>query len=94
MATHQPSVHNSSWIMDIGASHHVTQDLQQLTLANPYPGSDQVMVGDGTGMNITHIGNTSLHTPIKPLILNQVFRVPNIQSSLLSVSKLCQTNHS
>lgn len=94
IATNQPPVHNSSWIMDTGASHHVTQDLQQLSLANPYPGTDQVIVGDGTGMNITHIGHTSLHTQTKPLFLNQVLHVPSIQSNLLSVSKLCQTNHS
>ncbi|MCH94980.1 retrotransposon-like protein, partial [Trifolium medium] len=40
--------HNNNWIMDTGASHHITQDLQQPTLAQPYPGSDQVLVGDGT----------------------------------------------
>ncbi|GAU36347.1 hypothetical protein TSUD_321860 [Trifolium subterraneum] len=49
---HQNPVHNNNWIMDTGASHHITQDLQQLTLAQPYPGSDQVLVGDGTGFEV------------------------------------------
>ncbi|XP_019446253.1 PREDICTED: uncharacterized protein LOC109349733 [Lupinus angustifolius] len=40
MATHHPPMQNSSWIMDTGASHHINQDLQQLALANTYPGSD------------------------------------------------------
>ncbi|GAU19513.1 hypothetical protein TSUD_77570 [Trifolium subterraneum] len=31
-------------------------DLQQLTLANSYPGADRVIVGDGTCLNITHTG--------------------------------------
>ncbi|CAJ2660226.1 unnamed protein product [Trifolium pratense] len=48
----QTPAHNNNWIMDTGASHHITQDLQQLTLAQPYPGSDQVLVGDGTGSEV------------------------------------------
>jgi hypothetical protein len=83
---------NNNWIMDTGASHHITQDLQQLTLAQPYPGSDQVLVGDGTGLNISHIGQTSISTPKKPLCLKNVLHVPNMQTNLLSVSKLCKTN--
>lgn len=69
---------NSSWIMDTGASHHITQGLQQLTLANPYPGSDKVIVGDGTGLNNTHTGHASLHTPTQSLSFHKVLHVPNI----------------
>jgi hypothetical protein len=87
-----PGHNNNNWIMDTGASHHITQDLQQLTLAQPYPGSDQVLVGDGTGLNISHIGQTSISTPKKPLCLKNVLHVPNMQTNLLSVSKLCKTN--
>ena len=78
--------------MDTGASHHISQDLQQLTLANSYPGADQVIVGDGTGLKITHTGNSIIQTSVKPLYLKQVLCVPKIQSNLLSVSKLCQSN--
>jgi len=93
VAAYQPQnlVHNN-WIMDIGASHHITQDLQQLTLAQPYPGSDQNLVGNGTGLNISHIGQTSINTSKKQLCLKNVLHVPNIQTNLLSVSKLCKTN--
>lgn len=88
-----PSQQRSSWIMDNGASHHITQDLQQLTLANPYPGSDQVTISDGSGFHITRTGSTSIHTSTKPLHLKQVLCVPNIQFSLLSISKLCKSNN-
>ncbi|CAJ2654481.1 unnamed protein product [Trifolium pratense] len=50
IAQNQAAKQNASWIMDTGASHHISQDLQQLTLANSYPGADQVTVGDGTGL--------------------------------------------
>jgi hypothetical protein len=95
VAAHQSQTpaHNNNWIMDTGASHHITQDLQQLTLAQPYPGSDQVLVGDGTGLQISHTGQLSIPTPIKQINLKNVLHVPNIKTNLLSVSKLCKTNH-
>jgi hypothetical protein len=89
----QTQAQNNNWIMDTGASHHITQDLQQLTLAQPYPGTDQVLVGDGTGLQISHIGQISIPTTIKPLNLKNVLHVPNIKTNLLSVSQLCKTNH-
>jgi hypothetical protein len=60
LANHQANHPNTNWIMDTGASHHITQDLQQLSLANSYPGADQVIVGDGTGLTITHTGQKKL----------------------------------
>ncbi|XP_019414569.1 PREDICTED: uncharacterized protein LOC109326332 [Lupinus angustifolius] len=95
MATHTSPLQNSSWIMDTGASHHITQDLQQLIMANTYPGSDQVLVADGldgSGLHITLIGHTKIPTNTKSLSIKQVLCVPNITTNLVSVSKLCQTN--
>jgi len=39
-----------------------------------------------------HIGNSIIQTSVKPLHLKQVLYVPKIQSNLLFVSKLCQSN--
>jgi len=71
----QNPVH-SNWIMDTGTSHYITQDLQQLSLAQPYPGSDQVQVSDGTGLKMSHTGQTFIFTPKKPLCLKNVLHVP------------------
>ena len=92
-AARQSAPNHPSWIIDTGASHHIVQDLEHLTLADSYPGSDKVLVGDGTGLEITHIGHTTLNTKHKSLNLNQVLCVPNMKSNLLSVSKLCKTNN-
>lgn len=78
--------------MDTRASHHIAQDQQQLTLTNSYPEADRVIIGDGIGLKITHTGNSVINTSVKPLHLKQVLCVPKIQSNLLSVSKLCQSN--
>ncbi|MCI06736.1 hypothetical protein A2U01_0027796, partial [Trifolium medium] len=36
-AQNRAAPQHGNWIMDTGASHHISQDLQQLTLANSYP---------------------------------------------------------
>ncbi|KAA8516120.1 hypothetical protein F0562_019299 [Nyssa sinensis] len=46
---------SSEWILDLGATHHVTTDLANFSLHSPYEGSDVVVVGNGAGLDITHI---------------------------------------
>ena len=65
----QPRAHyapNSSssptWLLKNGASYYVTSDLTNLSLHIPYNGSNDIMIGDGSGLPITHIGSTSLTT--------------------------------
>lgn len=45
-----------SWLLDSGASHHVTSDLGNLSLHEQYTGADDIMIGDGTSLPITHTG--------------------------------------
>ncbi|RWR81507.1 hypothetical protein CKAN_01019400 [Cinnamomum micranthum f. kanehirae] len=61
----QPQAHlatspstNPSWLLDSGASHHVTSDLSNLSLHTPYLGNDDIMIGDGTNLPITHTGTS------------------------------------
>ena len=83
---------NNGWILDSGASHHITHDLNQLHLSTPYSGVDQLVVVDGTALPISHTGNSSLQTPTQTLHLSDILHVPSIAQNLLSVSKLCNTN--
>ncbi|PHT43380.1 hypothetical protein CQW23_17405 [Capsicum baccatum] len=46
-ATHNNS-NNGNWLVDFGALHHVTQDLQNLSLHSEYDGSEDIMLGDGS----------------------------------------------
>lgn len=78
----------SSWMLDSGASHHVTNDLNNLSLHAPYDGTDELLVGDGMGLQISHIGSLKLSN----LILNHVLVVPAITKNIISVSQLCKDN--
>ncbi|GFP89167.1 hypothetical protein PHJA_001060400 [Phtheirospermum japonicum] len=55
---------NQSWLMDTGASHHATYDLQNLSLHYPYEGPDSLHIGDGKGLFISHVGRFSLNSRI------------------------------
>ncbi|CAJ2642194.1 unnamed protein product [Trifolium pratense] len=43
---------NSNWIFDRGANHHITTDLNNLSLHANYEGLDSVTIGDGSGLAI------------------------------------------
>lgn len=82
-----------SWLLDSGASHHVTSDLSNLSLHAPYTGSNDIMIGDGSGLSITHTGSTSLKTPHTAFTLNNVLCVPSMKKNLISISQFCTSNN-
>ncbi|KAK9076578.1 hypothetical protein SSX86_004912 [Deinandra increscens subsp. villosa] len=89
-ATVGPS--RNMWMLDSGASHHLTPNPANLSSISDYGGPDEITLGDGTTLSITHTGSTKILSSSKTLHANEVFCVPNMQSNLLSVAKLCKTN--
>jgi len=69
------SMPNSLWYPDSGASHHVTNDSTNYTSKSNYNGAEQVKLGNGTGLSITHIGSASLSSlsNSSSFVLNKVF---------------------
>ena len=84
---------NPYWIMDLGASHHVTADLNNLSLYSNYGGPDEITFGDGAGLKINHIGFSIIATPTRKLNLSNVLHVSYMKNNLISVSQFCQTNN-
>ncbi|KAG6788032.1 hypothetical protein POTOM_004085 [Populus tomentosa] len=71
---------NASWLLDSGASHHVTADLNNLSLHTPYNGQDDVMLGDGTTLPISHTGSVpSLILVSPPTSQQQAHFAPSSQ---------------
>ena len=87
------STNTPPWLLDNGASLHVTSDLNNLSLHAPYQGSDNIMIGDDTGLPITHTGSTSLPTSNTHFSLTNVLCVPSIIKNLISISKFCISNN-
>jgi hypothetical protein len=71
----------------------VTPNLNAFTAYALYTGSDQLYVGDGKGLNILHIGSSTLSIGSTSLLLTHVLHVPNISKPLLSISQLLVDNN-
>ncbi|KAH0771220.1 hypothetical protein KY290_015201 [Solanum tuberosum] len=90
-ATHNTN-NDGNWLVDSGASHHVTQDLHNLSLHSDYDGTEDIMLGDGKEHKITHTGSASLPSSSRPLTLSNVLCVPKMKKNLISVHQLCNDN--
>ena len=51
------------------------------------------MIGDGSGLPITHTGSTSLNTPYHSFTLSNVLYVPTMKRNLISISQFCKSNN-
>lgn len=87
-----PQYMANNWLLDSGATHHITSDLYNLNVSQPYTGGDEVLNGDGSTLAISHTGSTLLPSSSQPLSLTKVLYVPNIHKNLISVYKLCNNN--
>ncbi|OMO84630.1 Reverse transcriptase, RNA-dependent DNA polymerase [Corchorus capsularis] len=92
-ATSSTTQKQSPWLADTGASHHVCNKLENLDISHPYGGTDELFVGNGTGLPITHAGSSTLTTSARSFKLHNVLCVPDANTKLVSVSKFCQQNH-
>jgi hypothetical protein len=92
LAQHNPAG-TAEWFPNTGANQHVTPDLATLTASEPYNGNDNLHVGDGKGLFISHIGHTKLYNPHRSFTLSNVLHVPAITKPLLSVQKFCLDNN-
>ena len=68
-------------------------DLNNLTMKKQYHGKDNVQTADGTGMHITHIGQSIIPTSTHPLHLKEILHVPSVTRNLLSVKRFTYDNN-
>jgi histone deacetylase 1/2 len=78
------------WLMDSGATDHITNDLERLHVHERYTGKDNVQVANGKGLSISHIGHSTLAG--SSIHLKNILHVPEISQHLLSVYRLVADN--
>lgn len=81
---------NSSWIMDSGASDHMTASRGLLSNIKVAPSNLTIKLPSSQKTQITHIGDIELDGGLKML---NVMYVPQLARNLLSIHKLAKDNH-
>lgn len=87
------------WYPDSGASHHVTNDIQNIQniqKQNSFEGPNHIFVGNGQGLFINAKGSTHLLSPTShdtKLVLNNLLYDPSITKNLVSVSEFARDNN-
>lgn len=94
-ASGSASPDDSEWYVDSGATTHITADLSNLQVQNDYTGTDNVTVGNGSSLPISHVGQASIPScsSSQSLLLNNILYVPSITKNLLSISQFTKDNN-
>lgn len=92
-STSAPSAGSTSdWYLDSGATAHMTANPGTLHSLSPNSSPNQIVVGNGGRLPITHTGHGSLITTNSPLVLRNVLLSPSLITNLLSVRQLTREN--
>ncbi|KAL9431979.1 hypothetical protein AB3S75_027064 [Citrus x aurantiifolia] len=88
---------DANWYLDSGAIHHLTNDINNMHVSEAFTGISKLVVGNGAGLDITHIGSAALkphnsNNVSLTLKLNDILLVPRITKNLISISKLTKDN--
>jgi histone deacetylase 1/2 len=84
---------DTNWYVDSGATDHITGDLEKLSFRDKYRGGEQVLSANGAGMQINHVGHSTLFSPIRNIHLHNVLHVPSAQKNLVSAHRLVKDNN-
>lgn len=86
------------WIIDSGATSHMSYDLEIFTTYRVIPPGKTVKIGDGFSLDVTGVGSARINMKLKDgksnlVTLPRVLHVPDISSNLLSVPVITKRGH-
>ena len=84
---------NPKWLIDSGVSHNIIGDLANLSIHFEYNDTDEVVIGDGSGLHVSHVGSLVLKSPTHTFHLNDTICVPNIRKNLIFVHHFTSQNN-
>ena len=79
------NISSKSWIIDSGASNHMTNESNNFLSYSPYSNNGKVFVANGSFIPISGEGFVSISLSIT---LDSILHVPKIARNLLSISKI------
>ena len=86
------SIQDEAWYLDCGATHHTTHNSAALESQTAYHGPNKLIVGNGSPLSITHVGQSHISSS-KPLYLRNILLVPDIKKFLISISQFTLHNN-
>jgi histone deacetylase 1/2 len=85
--------YDTNWYTDIGATDHISGELEKLAVRDRYNGAEQIRTANGAGMHVSHVGQSTIHTLSRSLKLNNVIHVPSSTKNLVSIHHLATDNN-
>jgi hypothetical protein len=83
MVSHSNSAYEEQqWLADSGANAHITNRLDNLQIQQPFQPTEEVAVGNGSGLQFENIGSTLLHTSQSSFKLNNILHYPKASNQL------------
>lgn len=77
--------------MDAGTIHNLTIDLNNLGIHFEYQGPEEVTLGNGSKLPISHIGKSFIIVSNKKFDLDDILHVPTATQNLLSISSFAKS---
>ena len=74
------------WVIDSGATDHMTHTSQYFNSHTPCPSSRKIIVANGSLAIVAGLGDIY----VTPLILKNVLHVPKLSTNLVSIQKLME----
>ena len=75
------------WLAYSGANIHITPNLDNLTIQQPYKGNETVATGNVSGLGISHTSSSSFTSSNSLLNLNDILHCPDAAADLLLINK-------
>ncbi|XP_022761888.1 uncharacterized protein LOC111307857 isoform X2 [Durio zibethinus] len=75
----------SSWVIDSGATDHMTHSSQKFSTYTLCPGTKKITVADGSLTIVARLGDVQINPSF---ILKNVFHVPRLSTNLISIQRL------
>lgn len=73
------------WLIDFVTSHNIIGNLSNLSIYSKYDRTEEVVLGDGTVLTVSHIGSLAFYSPKKFFHLNDILCVLNLHMNLIYV---------